>query len=68
MEYLGGLNTEDERIIVENLSKNIEDLYMEDWNDELRKQFVNDLEKVRREVEKSVGEAQKEEGKQEIFL
>ena len=51
MEYVGELNTNDEREIVAVLSKRLEDIYIEDWNDRLQEKFLRDITKIRQKTE-----------------
>lgn len=68
MEYLSGLQTNDEREIVAVLSKQIEDIYVEDWTDQLSEHFLRDLKKIKQKVEGMRDSSSVREGKQEIFL
>ena len=51
MEYVGELNTNDEQEIVAVLSKRLEDIYIEDWNDRLQEKFLRDITKIRQKTE-----------------
>ena len=55
MEYVGELNTNDEREIVAVLSKRLEDIYIEDWNDRLQEKFLRDITKIRQKDRGSKG-------------
>ena len=67
-DYLQELDTNDEQEIVSVLSKRVEDVYVEDWNDVTRKQFLEDLKQIRQSIE-AAKESSNQQGKQqEIFL
>lgn len=68
MEYVGELNTNDEREIVAVLSKRLEDIYIEDWNDRLQEKFLRDITKIRQKTEAAKEDAGLENGQKEIFL
>lgn len=68
MEYVGELNTNDEQEIVAVLSKRLEDIYIEDWNDRLQEKFLRDITKIRQKTEAAKEDAGLENGQKEIFL
>lgn len=68
MEYVEELNTNDEREIVAVLSKRLEDIYIEDWNDRLQEKFLRDITKIRQKTEAAKEDAALENGQKEIFL
>ena len=66
MEYVGELNTNDEQEIVAVLSKRLEDIYIEDWNDRLQEKFLRDITKIRQKTEAAKEDAGLENGQKEI--
>lgn len=68
MEYLGELQTNDEREIISVLSKRMEDIYVEDWNDRVKQNFVEDIARVKQKVEEMKESSQPSEGQKEILL
>lgn len=68
MEYLSTLSTNDEREIVAVLSKRIEDIYVEDWNDKLNEHFLKSIVKIKQKVEGMKGASSAPEGQKEILL
>lgn len=68
MEYLRELQTNDEREIIYVLSKRMEDIYVEDWNDKVKEKFIEDVTEVKKKVEKMQESLQSFEGQKEILL
>lgn len=71
MEYLDSLQTNDEQEIIAVLSKRLEDIYVEDWNDRLEEAFLKDVAKIKKMVEEVTLESSAdnlEEGQREILL
>lgn len=68
MEYLGTLQTNDEREIIAVLSKRIEDIYVEDWNDKLSEHFIKSIVKIKQKVEGMRDASSVPEGQKEILL
>lgn len=71
MEYLDSLETNDEHEIIAVLSKRLEDIYIEDWNDKLEEDFIKSVEEIRQSVEEISAEASGDtlqEGQREILL
>lgn len=71
MEYLDSLETNDEGEIIAVLSKRLEDIYVEDWNDRVEEAFIKSVEEIRQSVEEMSEEATKDvlqEGQREILL
>ena len=50
------------------LSKRLEDIYIEDWNDRLQEKFLRDIAKIRQKTEAAKEDAGLENGQKEIFL
>lgn len=59
MKYLGVLETNDEGEIVSKISKIILDVYVEDWHDDTREQFMKKLCQIKEQVE-SIQDKKKE--------
>lgn len=68
MGYLDKLSTNDENEIVEDLSKIVMDMYLEDWNDTTIEAFRNELVAVKNEVEGISDSNAAENGKSQIIL
>ena len=51
MNYLEQLNTNDEEEIISKLSRIMLDMFVEDWNDSLKEQFLSLLKQIKNEVE-----------------
>lgn len=67
-DYLQKLDTNDEQEIVSVLSKRVEDVYVEDWNDATRQQFLEDLRQIRQSIEMAKESSDQQGKQQEIFL
>lgn len=68
MNYLEQLNTSDEEEIVSRLSRILLDMYVEDWNDISKEQFVLSLEQIKKEVEGIQDSIESTENKSRLIL
>lgn len=68
LEYLDQLETNDQREIVAALSKRIEDVYVEDWNDQIKTAFLEDINQIKSQIEEKKTASAAQTGQKEIFL
>ena len=68
MNYLQDLTTNDEEVIVADLSKIVMDMYLEDWNDATLPLFAEELSTVKAEVEQISDAGTDTAGKSRIIL
>lgn len=68
MNYLENLTTNDEEMIVADLSKLVMDMYLEDWNDATLMMFEQELISIKDEVEQISGSEAQTTGKNRIIL
>ena len=68
MNYLQELTTNDEEVIVADLSKIVLDMYLEDWNDATLNLFEEELSAVKDEVEQISDAGADTAGKSRIIL
>ncbi len=68
MNYLQDLTTNDEEVIVADLSKIVMDMYLEDWNDATLPLFAEELSTVKAEVEQISDDGADTAGKSRIIL
>ncbi len=68
VNYLQDLTTNDEEVIVADLSKIVMDMYLEDWNDATLPLFAEELSTVKAEVEQISDDGADTAGKSRIIL
>jgi len=68
LEYLSNLNTYDESVIVNRLSKIVLDLYVEDWKDTSLEKFIAEVNKIKEEVEALKESVSEEDGLNRILF
>ena len=51
MGYLNRIHTHDDALIIGNVVKAVMDVYMEDWNDDSLRQYEEELQKLKNEIE-----------------
>lgn len=68
MNYLEQLNTNDEEEIISKLSRIMLDVFVEDWNDSLKEQFLSSLKQIKNEVESIQDTVESTENKSKLIL
>ncbi len=68
MNYLEELNTNDEEEIISRLSRILLDMYVEDWNDTSKEQFLSSLKQIKTEVENIQDTSENTENKSRLIL
>lgn len=68
MSYLENLSTNDEEVIVSDLTKIVMDMYLEDWNDLTVEAFEKEWKAVKDEIEQISDTTEEAQGKSRIIL
>lgn len=68
MNYLEQLNTNDAEEIISKLSRIVLDMYVEDWNDASKEQFLSALAQIKNEVESIQDTTESTENKSRLIL
>lgn len=68
MNYISSLQTNHEGVIVAGVSKMVLDLYIEDWKDDTRAIFLDELFKVKEEIENIKNQEERTDYRSQIIL